>query len=230
MGLNCLSVEAGSGLTACSRPIYFPLAIPQPFGYHGFSSQREEIAKVPLVKANRRHTDIRKPRPQPAQDDFLPSPFTIIRDTREQHPWTFHGLSAGKVNGCRPILALIDDAYLESGDYSIENYESIFAIERKSLPDLYQTVIKGRDRFKAELARLEGFDFACVIIEASWNDILFDPPENTLIEPLAVYESIISFSLRFKTKWFCAGGRADAERLAYSLMYRFWKHKQEEKS
>ena len=45
-------------------------------------------------------------------------PFTIIVDTREQTPWEFGFHNTAKRK-------------LDTGDYSMEGYESLFTIERK---------------------------------------------------------------------------------------------------
>ena len=76
---------------------------------------------------------------------------TIIIDTREQRPLAFENL---------PTITRT----LQSGDYSIVGLESDFAIERKSIGDLCQSVTRGRERFERELHRLRGFSFARVLI------------------------------------------------------------------
>ena len=81
----------------------------------------------------------------------------IIIDTREQRRYDF------------------PDAIhraLPSGDYSLEGLEETFAIERKSLADWVNTVVHNRRRFCAELKRLQAYDFAAVVIESSFADIL----------------------------------------------------------
>jgi ERCC4-type nuclease len=81
----------------------------------------------------------------------------IVIDTREQRPYSFEG-SVRKA--------------LPSGDYSIEGLESCFAIERKSLDDWVNTVLRSRSRFTRELIRLRDYEFAAIVIEGSVADIL----------------------------------------------------------
>jgi ERCC4-type nuclease len=76
---------------------------------------------------------------------------TIITDTREQRPLVFTHLPS-------------EPGALHSGDYSITGLEHEFAIERKSIPDLCQSVTRGRERFERELHRLRGFSFARILI------------------------------------------------------------------
>lgn len=84
----------------------------------------------------------------------------IVIDSREQRPYDFGG----------------DDfairKALPSGDYSLEGLEERFAIERKSLQDWVNTVVHGKERFAKELERLQSYDYACVVVEATLEDIL----------------------------------------------------------
>lgn len=86
---------------------------------------------------------------------------SIIIDTREQLPYSFN---PQRVRAIRRALP--------AGDYSIEGMETKVAVERKSLDDFAQTVIKNRNRFHAELKKLQTYDFACVIVEADLRDIV----------------------------------------------------------
>lgn len=88
-------------------------------------------------------------------------PIRIVVDTREKEPYSF---SSGGVEAARRKL--------EAGDYSLEGYESRVAVERKSLNDFVSTVIHHRSRFERELERLAGFEAACIVVEASLDDVL----------------------------------------------------------
>lgn len=61
---------------------------------------------------------------------------TIITDTREQFPYWKDNVQT-----------------LSVGDYTTKKLKGIFHIERKSLQDLYGTLVAGNQRFKAELFR-----------------------------------------------------------------------------
>ena len=87
-------------------------------------------------------------------------PFTIIVDSREQTPFSF------------PAGLKIEVATLKTGDYSLKGLTDLCAIERKSLPDLIKCCTYDRDRFKAELHRLQSYQCRCVIIEANLNQIV----------------------------------------------------------
>lgn len=82
----------------------------------------------------------------------------IIIDSREQEPFSFSLPSVRKK--------------LDAGDYSIEGLESVVAIERKSVQDFIGTVIRGRERFRKELRRLQTYEQSCVVVEGNLRDIL----------------------------------------------------------
>ncbi|MCH8852341.1 MAG: ERCC4 domain-containing protein, partial [Planctomycetes bacterium] len=82
----------------------------------------------------------------------------IIVDSREQRPWRFENLPTATGS-------------LSTGDYSVRGLEHLIAVERKSLDDLLSCIGIHRDRFRRELARLRGFRFRCLIIEASHADL-----------------------------------------------------------
>lgn len=75
----------------------------------------------------------------------------IVIDTREKTPLFFHNLPSEK-------------GTLLTGDYSIKGMENRFVVERKTIPDLVQSLTWNRDRFERECHRLRGFDFARLLI------------------------------------------------------------------
>jgi len=83
--------------------------------------------------------------------------YRIVIDTREQNGYSF------SVPAVRRKL--------DAGDYSVEGFEERVAVERKSLPDFVRTVIHARRRFHAELRRLTRYEFACIVVEGSQQDI-----------------------------------------------------------
>ncbi|MEN6582999.1 MAG: ERCC4 domain-containing protein [Armatimonadota bacterium] len=81
----------------------------------------------------------------------------IVIDSREQRPYFFD-------NAIR--------AALPAGDYSLEGLETTIAIERKSLQDWINTILRSKRRFRAELEKLQSYKFAAVVIESSVAEIL----------------------------------------------------------
>lgn len=84
---------------------------------------------------------------------------TIVIDTREQSPYEF------------PSRTTVRKA-LPAGDYSLAGLECQVSVERKTLNDFVQTVIGKRERFRRELLKLAAYDRACVVVEASMDDIV----------------------------------------------------------
>ena len=85
----------------------------------------------------------------------------MVVDTREQEPYSFN-----------PEHIEIVRKALPAGDYSIQEMEHLIAIERKSLDDFVQTIIRSRERFKKELLKLQTCASACVVVEAGFADVL----------------------------------------------------------
>ena len=81
----------------------------------------------------------------------------IIIDTREQQGYSF---------------GQVVHRALAAGDYSVEGFESQIAVERKTLEDFVHSVIRDRERFKRELAKLTDYPHACIVVEAGLPDVL----------------------------------------------------------
>ena len=86
-----------------------------------------------------------------------PAP-TVLVDTREQQPLEFMRLPSRR-------------ATLATGDYSVEGYEAVFCVERKSVPDLVHSVTGARDRFLREIQRMDGFLFRRIVVVGSEADV-----------------------------------------------------------
>lgn len=176
-------------------------------------------------------------------DQFRVCPFTIYRDSMEQTPWSFKGLTTDSKQGNHPIvISTVWRALGQSmGDYSIAGMEDEetgwkISIERKSLADLYGTLLSGRDRFKRELAILARMQSAHVVVEADWSDILQYNPQHWSDHSEAkreairksVRRSIVAWSIDFPTiHWWLMPGRRAAEVVAFRILYKFWERQNE---
>ena len=133
----------------------------------------------------------------------------IVQDSREQH-----GYSDLFVSPC-----IVDS--LAVGDYSVAGLTHLVAVERKSLPDLLQSLTHERDRFERELTKARALQRFYVVIEANAADILagrFNGKSQA--NPRAVWESICCFSIRYAPFVF-AGDRHVGARLTESLLLKF---------
>lgn len=87
-------------------------------------------------------------------------PLSVVVDTREQEPYVF---ASERIAVVRRALA--------AGDYSLDGHETTVAVERKSLDDYVASVIYERERFLRELALLAKYELACVVVEATLEDV-----------------------------------------------------------
>ena len=112
-----------------------------------------------------------------------PLPVVLV-DTREKRPLVFSHLDAVPCT-------------LQTGDYSIKGYETDFAVERKSIPDLVRSLTHDRERFEKELQRLVGIGsrgFCRLLIVGTKCELLHElsmrkTTQNAIIGSLAAIDS-----------------------------------------
>ena len=116
----------------------------------------------------------------------------IVVDTREQAPLVFTRLEAQR-------------GTLQTGDYSFRGGEELFAIERKSIPDLVACCVgDNRERFVRELHRLRGYRFKRLLVVGSREEIE-SAKYRSNVTPKAVLATLGAFEVRFDTPVaFCA--------------------------
>lgn len=166
------------------------------------------------------------PRPKKPPATEIITPFTIVIDTREQAPWSFDGIDADADQKNLPFVVRTKSSTLQTGDYSLEGFESKICIERKSHADLYGTIINGRDRFKRELERMQSFEFSAVIVEASWGRLRTAPEHMQGVAPKSIVRSIMSLMIDYPPQWILCPDRRFAEVYAFQLLRMFWRKKE----
>ena len=134
----------------------------------------------------------------------------VVIDTREQKPFTF-------APGVQTEVAT-----LNAGDYSVKGMTSLVTVERKSLSDLFGTCGAGRERFERELHRMADMQYAAIVIEAGWHDIVRQPPHMSQVSSKVVVRSLLAWSERFNVHVYAAHNRQLAARLTFILLERFW--------
>lgn len=82
---------------------------------------------------------------------------TIVQDTREQTPLSFHNF-----RGVESVRS-----GLKTGDYSVQGYEDRICFERKSVSDAVSTLVSGHERFLREMERMQSFKAKYILIEHS---------------------------------------------------------------
>ena len=151
-----------------------------------------------------------------------PDRMVVIVDSREKKPMLYDKVGDPNFPGLK-----IKFDTLKSGDYSIENMstpdcEHSIALERKSLPDLFSSVGRGRERLIAEFKRMQEFDYAALVIEDDYRAMFRSPPPASSMNPKSVFRSILAFSIRYDLHVFACPNRIFAERTTYLLLKRFW--------
>ena len=123
----------------------------------------------------------------------------IVVDTREKAPYTFD-----------PKRFSVERRALPAGDYSLVGSEERVAVERKSLADFAQTVIRARRRFHEELRKLAACEFACIVVEGSMRDVI-EGAYGTGAHPNAVFGAAISICLDWHVPVHFCGDRQSAK-------------------
>ncbi len=162
-----------------------------------------DFTKVKTLRPRKKKTDRNK------KSDL--KDFVIVVDTREQLPFSFNGL---------PCQA--ERATLQTGDYSVKGYEKNIVVERKSKADLFQSVGRERERFQKEFERLTFVKYSAIVIEADWREIE-RKPENTIMNPAAVRNTIFSWCLKYNVIPILANDRQEAERLTFEFLAWAWR-------
>jgi ERCC4-type nuclease len=135
----------------------------------------------------------------------------IIVDTREQDPLWIKG-----TNNTNIIVKK-----LNVGDYSVEGFEDLFCIERKSPMDAFGTITKGHVRFNKELERAKNLKYFAVVIEIGLISFInkdFPNSFRTKSKGHQVFQAWITSSLRYGYPVFFTNSKAEAKTLVRSLL------------
>lgn len=173
-------------------------------------------------------------------DKSLITPFTVIIDTAESHPFAFNGIPADARDDDRPWIVqtrwLALGRHPDSlGDYSLDGYIGRCHVERKSLEDCQGTILGfggRRERFECELANLSDLEAAAVIVEASYLDVVKSAPAtpNKTAQQNAktIMRSIIAYAQDYRVPFIFCDGRRFAELTTFRFLERYWRKRQEE--
>ena len=111
---------------------------------------------------------------------------------------------------------------LSEGDYSVCGLEDRISIERKSLSDLISSLTFHRTRFEKEFQRARSLEYFAVVVEARASDILDGRFHDfSQANPQAIFESIMSWSVRYGRPFFFCETRAIGARTVESLLRKF---------
>jgi ERCC4-type nuclease len=148
-------------------------------------------------------------------------PFTVLVDTREGLPYTFEGLTTTAEEGNLPICVCQIRRTLPVGDYAIEGYPRGVIVERKSPPDLFQSVAKRRNMEHRLTAMNEEYEYACFVVECELSAIYLNPQSD--YSPTALGRSVISWQQKYRNvHWMFCPGRRFAEQWTFRVLERYW--------
>lgn len=144
-------------------------------------------------------------------------PFTIIVDTREQIPWEFGFHNTAKRK-------------LDTGDYSIEGFESLFTIERKrSVSEIANNITESR--FKDVLERLGKIPHSFMIMEFTVDEIYQFPVGSDVPKKMwdklrisgnYIMKYLIEVQLNYNIHILFCGDPETAEKTSISIMKRIY--------
>ena len=172
-------------------------------------------------------------------------PFKILVDTAEGQPFTFDNINSDSKDDFRPIAITTEFRCLGRfpngrGDYSIDGMSFQIGIERKSVEDLWGTLLgwetdyqreRGgtgrRDRFKKELENLEKLESALVVVEASLASCLEQVPEwgerPAEHNRKTLNRTIISMMQSYRVPWLFCDSRRLAEVETFRWLDRYYR-------
>lgn len=161
-------------------------------------------------------------------------PFTIAIDTAEQFAFPFVTMKADADKNYQPIevitVARCLGRYPNSfGDYSIDGAIGKVAIERKSIDDLYSTLLGfadgHRERFECELQNLSQC-CSVVIVEGTLAQCVLRAPEHgkrtAAQNAKSLFRSIIALQQDYRVPWMFCDSRELAEQAAFRFLWRYW--------
>lgn len=135
----------------------------------------------------------------------------ICIDTREQLRYMFDGYESYR-------------ATLQTGDYSLEGFTDVLAVERKNHSDAWGCLTEGRKRFERCLERLGKLDRAAIVIEASMAEFVVPPPQVKRVNAATAMGSYISWSTKYRIPVYFAENRQWAERVTLRILAAYYKH------
>lgn len=149
---------------------------------------------------------------------MIDTDFTIIIDTREQKPWLFQHQATANIK-------------LDTGDYSIQGYENVLAIERKrNVAEVANNITE--KRFKDVIDRLSKIKHSFILLEFDLQDVMTYPIGSDIprklwdkirISPAFIIKHLIDLQLDHNIKVIFCGNSTNAEKLALSIMKKIHK-------
>ncbi len=133
--------------------------------------------------------------------------FQILIDTKEQKPYRIAGAQF---------------ASLVTGDYSVLGLESCFAIERKTLSDLWGSLTKGHARFRNEIMRAESFLDFIILVEASPGEVIDPRAGGRKIHPNSIRGAVRKWRRDYGVRWVFVDNARRGKRFVEWQLRQWW--------
>lgn len=144
-------------------------------------------------------------------------PFKIIRDSREKkgNGWNFRASA-----NC----AGMEIRKLDTGDYSIDGLEHLIMIERKSIPDLWHSLVQDRERFMREMDRAKLIPARYIVVEGDLKDLL-SGIFYSKVSPEFILASIVSLQIKYGVHVIFTSKRTDiSQRYVRELLKKLYEY------
>jgi len=165
-------------------------------------------------------------------DDAVVLPFTILIDTAEKKPYAFQGFTGDAKEQRRGIIVPTEFRSLgpSHGDYSIDGYERMCHVERKSMADAQGTFLshgERRDRWLHTLAVLAEIPTAAIVIECTFGQLLANVEsrgkrsKGTLAKTL--HRQVLAWQEDYRIPFYFCDDRRFAEVTTLAIFRRFYR-------
>jgi ERCC4-type nuclease len=138
----------------------------------------------------------------------------IIIDTREQDPYKFSNF---------PDVETISQK-LDTGDYSLEGFECIITVERKSLSDFLGSITSGRERFEREVERMSLLKHKFIVVESKIDKTIEYAKTKTLIHSNMILGTIAGWTLKYNVPFIFLSNRLDCQFFIHSFFKQYLSH------
>jgi ERCC4-type nuclease len=156
---------------------------------------------------------------QPKFEYSFPDGFVLITDTREQM-----GLFKKPPKG----LLIVRDT-LTVGDYSVKGFENEIVIERKSIPDLYNSLFSDWERELKKLCKISEYKRKWLVVEGSEDETLCWQAFSQ-VHPNSLRARLCAIDIRLGIPIHFATTRNNAERFILDRLIRWYRDKRNNKT
>jgi len=141
----------------------------------------------------------------------IPRPVVVI-DSQEHMGYKFERFTnwfSGTIRKRLPV-----------GDYTLQGMEEEVIVERKTVPDLVNSIIQERNDFIKKCERLSTFKKSCLVVEESLSNVK-TPYEDSQAHPNAVFGSLLAAQERWNIPVYFLDNFVLAEEFVASMLSKY---------